>query len=456
MTPEELKKQLEAAVELGKKAETRIEEQQKTISGLVEKIEATKAKYEAVQQQLKDGGGNAEEVKSLSEKLSELTDELSDVRSKMKTPVQSLTSEDQKKALREVAFNAYNDFIKNVKSTNQTDFGLFIKSAEDQFKTLNISSPETGGRAVAEILSMDLIEYSREYSPVLTMIGRRTLSRDYRELVLNAYPAVSDGIENVAGTDFEATATQEYGEVKSDVIKVMADAPITDEAMSGTDYNVYSDLVRLLGDQVGVTLAAKVLYGNGSGKNGRGMLSSSRIDITDVTGESFKPTMGTGARSADVYPAYPTGVSGALGADDSAIVDLMINLHNTLPTKYLKGASYVMNRNTKSVLEKVRDTDGKPIFKFNFIEGDTIRLNGYPVVLDDTYPDIAADSTPITFGDHSKAFAMSNGDIDYMQLNPYKKQGLTYVEYNKEIFTIMQQNDAILVVACTANGPSAV
>ena len=76
-------------------------------------------------------------------------------------------------------------------------------------------------------------------------------------------------------------------------------------------------------------------------------------------------------------------------------------------------------------------------------------------MLDDTLPNIAPDSKPIIFGDLSRAFAMANGDIDYMQVNPYKVQGQRHVEYNKEIFTIMQASDAILVVACTANDGAA-
>ena len=438
MTPEELKALLENAVAQVKKVEDNNTELATKIKSLNTQIDT-----------LTEGANVPDDVKS---QIEDLVNEVSDLRTKMRNPVAEITNEKQKSLLRDMALNSYNTFIKSARKTNKVDFNIFIADAADQFKALNISSPETGGRAVAEILSMDLIEYAREYSPILSQIGvRNGLTRDYRELVLSKYPAIADGIENVAGTDFAKTDTQEYLEVKADTVKVMANAPITDEAFYGTDYNVYSDLIRLLGDQLGVTLAAKVLFGNGGDKNGRGMLSSSRIDITDVTGESFKPSMGADARSSDVFPVIPTGVSGALGTDDEAIQDLMIDAHNTLPTKYLAGASYTMNRKTKGVLEKVRDLDGKPVFKFNMVEGDGIKLNGYPVNLDDTYPDIAVDSTPIVFGDLSRAFAMANGEIDYMQLNPFKKQGVTYVEYNKEIFTIMQNSDAIIVIACTAN-----
>lgn len=436
MTPEELKALLEKSVA---------------------DIEAQRTKNAALEMQIKAFEEKLADAGKDQAKMDELANEISDLRAKMVAPVAVVTDEQAKAAFRDMAKKSYNEFIRDSKEKGYTDFSAFIKAnATEQFKSLNLATPAAGGAAVAEVLSSDLIEYAREYSPILSEIGvRNGLTRDYRELVLTSYPAIADGIENAEGTAFPATATQTYGEVKADTIKVMANAPITDEAFFGATYNVYSDLVRTLGDQIGVKLAHKVIYGDGTDKNGRGILSTSRIDITDATGKSWKPSMGEGARPHDYFPVISTGVSGSLGADADAIQDLVIDLSCTLPTKYLARAKYYMNRKTKGALEKVRDADGKPVFKFNMIEGDTIRLNGYPVVLDDTMPNIAPDSKPIIFGDLSRAFAMANGDIDYMQVNPYKVQGQRHVEYNKEIFTIMQASDAILVVACTANDGAA-
>ena len=55
-----------------------------------------------------------------------------------------------------------------------------------------------------------------------------------------SYPSVAEGIENVAGTDFAQTTTQEYKEVKSKEFKVSAKPRITDEAMYGADIDLYS------------------------------------------------------------------------------------------------------------------------------------------------------------------------------------------------------------------------
>lgn len=433
MTPEELKALLEDAVAQIKVQNDENEKLNVKVQDLTEKLTT------AV---------NAKKVDP--QEIEDLKNELSDVRAKIKTPAQAISDEDQKKALQTMAVKSYNSYIRQAKG-GIVDFQGYMNSIADEFKTLNITTPAEGGSAVASVLSMDLIEYGREYSPILQMIGTKSgLTRDYTESVLISHPSVGDGIENVAGVTLSATDEQTYASVKTDVVKLYANPRLTDEALMGTDYNVYADLVRLIGGEIGIMLAYKVMYGDGTAKNGRGILSSSRIDLA-AAGESFNPTLGAGARDADYFPVYPTGVSGSLGATDKAIVDFFIDLINTLPTKYLGNARFYMNRKTKGVIEKVRDGNDLPIFNTSFMVDGMPTIRGHAVVIDDTMPDIAADSTPIIFGDLSRAFAMANGDIDYMQPNPYKIQGVTILEYNKEIFTIMQASDAILVVGATTN-----
>lgn len=403
--------------------------------------------------------GDQDGVKQLAAQIEEHMTEIDEKFRKLQPTNAVMTEEEKQKVHNEVLKPVIGKWMKGKQNNTAPEFFKFIETgAKEQFKTLNITNPDEGGRAIAEILSRDVIEYAREYSPVLSQVGRKpSMTRNFRELVLVSYPSVAEGIENVAGTDFAETTTQEYKEVKSKEFKVSAKPRITDEAMYGTDINVYADLIRLLGREIGIYLAAQVLFGNGTGKNARGILSSNRVDITDATGESWKPTLApdpANARDADYFPAVATGVSGSLGATDTAIVDFIIDLINLLPTQWLNGARFHMNRKTKGVLEKVRTSDDKPIFINSFMEGGQLMLMGYPVVIDDTLPDLAADSTPIIFGNLAAAYAINDGDIDKMLIDPYTVDDCTVVKYSKEMFEIVQNSDAILVVAATTNGPA--
>ena len=81
-----------------------------------------------------------------------------------------------------------------------------------------------------------------------------------------------------------------------------------------------------------------------------------------------------------------------------------------------------MNENTLLEFEKLRDGNDNPVFRFNYMDGEP-RLNGKPVVIDDTLPDIAANSAFVIYGDLAAAYAINDGDIDQMLLDPYTIKG---------------------------------
>lgn len=447
--------ELKALIE---KATANFEAQKKENAELTVQIKAQEEKFTQLKgefDKLKEGG-DQDEAKKMAKDLEELANEISDLRSKHKEPVTVVTQE-QKQAIHDAVLKpVIGEWLKGKRNNTAPEFFKFIEQqGTERFKTLNLTNADQGGRAVAEVLSRDVIEYAREYSPVLGQVGRKpSMTRNFRELVLVTYPSVAEGIENVNGTNFAQTTTQEYKEVKSKEFKVSAKPRITDEAMYGADIDLYGDLVRLLGREISIYLAAQVLYGNGTGKNARGILSSKRVDITDGTGKSWLPTLAANpanARPADYYPAVGTGVAGDLGADDVARVNFIVDLVNKLPTQWLPGAKFHMNRKVKAMLEKIRDENNKPVFMNSYREGGGFMLMGFPVVIDDTLPNMTANSTPIIFGNLGAAYAINDGDIDKMLIDPYTVDDCTVVKYSKEMFEMVQNSDAILIVACTTN-----
>jgi len=224
--------------------------------------------------------------------------------------------------------------------------------------------------------------------------------------------------------------------------------------MEAPDIDIYNDLIIDLGIEVGEWLATEVTLGNGALAGGdgeaRGILGS-RLDLTATTGESWKPTKGAGKRSAEIFPAYATGVSGDLGTDDKGRVSWLLRFMRQLPVRYRMGAKLDMNENTLSYFELLRDANERPVFRVSYMEGEP-RLNGKPIVLDDNMPDIGADAAFIMYGNLKLAYAINTGDIDKMQINPFIVRGATIVEYDKEMFEMIQRSDALLVGPATTNG----
>ena len=440
--------------ELLEKAQANFNEQREKNEALTKQIADLQGKLDTVTEQMKNGV----DAGQLQTKMEELVEEISDLRSKYRAPASVITDEQQKKAIHDVVMKSFGAFMKKNKGTQGDVVEGLTQEIENQVKTLNLSTPAQGGYAVMEVLSMDVLDHAREFSPIVQQIMLKSdMTRDYRQLIKITYPSIAEGIEAVAGTVPAETSTQTYAEVKSKVFKLYAQPRITNEALYGADINVYQDLITTLGEEIGIYLAAQILYGDGTDLNARGILSSNRVDITDATGKSWLPTLtptGVGARPSDYFPALGTGVSGDFGADDVARVNFLIDAEAALPTRYLVNAKWYMNRKTLARWKKVRFDDGKPALVWDYIDGTRGRvplLNGYAVVVDDTMPDVAANSTPMIFGDLSRAFAYAPGDIDQMLLDPYTKKGNLIVYVEKSFFEMVQRSDAILVIATTTN-----
>ena len=413
------------------------------LEGKVSSVETENAKLKEIQEKAsKVEHASKSEVTELKD---ELRNQIADLETKVKTGTPAITVD--KEALGMAFKNAVGKFTKL--RDNKADFKSFVEL--EVKAALNITNTGEGLESIAEVLSREIVERAREMYPIVGEVRTRNMPRNLREEVLLSFPSVQEGIENVAGTAISETEVQRYGEVTNQVAKVNAKPRITDEAMAAPDLDIYAHLLDLLQDEIGRYLAQQILFGNGTGKNMRGILSSNRVDITNTTGESWNPTFGAGARNLDFYPAYGTGVSGALPATDVAIVDWLIDLTTALPTKYLANAKFYMNRRTLAQFKKVRDANQQPVFLPTYM-GQTMSLMGYPVVIEDYMPDLAADSLFMIFGDLKQAFSMSAGDIDKLLLDPYTVDGCTVVKVDKEYFEMVGKTDSILVCAATTSG----
>ncbi|WP_273689146.1 phage major capsid protein [Ketogulonicigenium vulgare] len=96
-----------------------------------------------------------------------------------------------------------------------------------------------------------------------------------------------------------------------------------------------------------------------------------------------------------------TGSTAALPAD--SIVDLVY----ALGAEYRAGASFVMNSKTTGVLRKLKDSDGRFLWSDGLAAGEPARLMGYPVLIAEDMPDIAANAFPVAFGNFTAGYTIA-------------------------------------------------
>lgn len=100
-----------------------------------------------------------------------------------------------------------------------------------------------------------------------------------------------------------------------------------------------------------------------------------------------------------------TGVSGDFATSSPA--DALLDLVYSLGAGYRRQARFVMNSTTASEVRKFKDSDGRYLWSEAMAEDHPPRLFGYPVVIAEEMPDIAADAQAIAFGDFQSGYVIA-------------------------------------------------
>ncbi|SFR41621.1 phage major capsid protein, HK97 family [Yoonia tamlensis] len=98
----------------------------------------------------------------------------------------------------------------------------------------------------------------------------------------------------------------------------------------------------------------------------------------------------------------PTGTAGGIDGGD-AVVDLVY----ALGAEYRANGTFVMNSKTAGTIRKLKDNDGRFLWSDGLAAGEPARLMGYPVLIAEDMPDIAADAMAIAFGDFGAGYTVA-------------------------------------------------
>ena len=98
----------------------------------------------------------------------------------------------------------------------------------------------------------------------------------------------------------------------------------------------------------------------------------------------------------------PTGVDGDIGNGDA-----LIELVYALGAEYRANGTFVMNSKTAGTVRRLKDNDGRFLWSDGLAAGEPARLLGYPVVICEDMPDIAAGAYAIAFGDFEAGYTVA-------------------------------------------------
>lgn len=366
-----------------------VEEGNKTIEALRGKVEALEGKAADVIDQAaldKMKADLSESMKSESvakTELKALEDRLAEIEAKGNRPGQAARGGD---ALVEEHKQAFINYIRN---PDDAQAQSELRAAEKKAAEVNTGTNSSGGFAVPTELSSTIGRLAQDRSPIRQISRVISGSVGYEELMdLNGYGTEwvgEGGTRNKTDTPDIARIAPSYG-------SIVAKPRVTFESLDDLVFDAEGWLSDAASREIAIGEGKAFVSGNGVNKP-MGFLAGATSGQKD------------GVRAFGTLQHLITGVADGLGANP---FDQLIRLIYGTKAQYRNGAGFVLNSNTMADYATVKDVQGQYILQRAVAEGMKDRLLGYSATVVEDMPDVAADTTPVGFGDFEEGYLISD------------------------------------------------
>jgi HK97 family phage major capsid protein len=191
-------------------------------------------------------------------------------------------------------------------------------------------------------------------------------------------------------TDTAETAAPQIERISIPLYELSAMPKASQRLLDDSAFDIEGWLAGRIADKFARAEAAAFVTGDGAGK---------------PTGFLNGLTLPNAIWTWGVLGYVATGTAGDF--DANAPADAIVDLVYALGAQYRAGASFVMNSKTAGAVRKMKDADGRFLWSDGLAAGEPARLMGYPVLIAEDMPDIAADSMAIAFGDFRAGYTIA-------------------------------------------------
>jgi HK97 family phage major capsid protein len=127
----------------------------------------------------------------------------------------------------------------------------------------------------------------------------------------------------------------------------------------------------------------------------------------------------------------PSGAASDFPATNAA--DTIVNLVYALSADYRANGTFVMNSKTAGAVRKMKDADGRFMWSDGLAAAEPARLMGYPVLICEDMPDIAANAYAIAFGDFASAYTIAERPDVRVLRDPFSAKPHVLFYANKRV-----------------------
>ena len=327
-------------------------------------------------------------LKGLEEKRAELQERATEILEKAKKETRAFTDEESKEfdeiekeiekidKTIEAEERARNFEIKKGKKKMEEEkqenreekelrcFANFIRGKVEERADVNMTQTENGA-VVPSSIANKIIEKVVDMCPIYSMADRYNVKGT---LNIPYYDEETQKIECEYAEEFtDGTSTSgKFASISLGGFLARALTKVSKSLMNKTDFDLVSFVVKKMGQAIAKFLEKELLFGT-AGK---------------ITGLNSGVTQ-------EVRAASATAIT----------TDELIDLQETIPDVYQAGAIWIMNKATRTVIRKLKDSDGNYLLNKDMTAKWGYTLLGKPVYTSDNMPKMETGKTAIFYGD---------------------------------------------------------
>ncbi|MGL5838237.1 MAG: phage major capsid protein [Sphingorhabdus sp.] len=304
--------------------------------------------------------------------------------------------------------------------------GFLRAGREIELKSFAGNVAADGGFAIPKEIDEEIDRTLKSISPIRAVANVvRVGSAGYRKLV------TTNGVASGWASEVAArptTTTPVFNEIVPSFGELYANPAATQAMLDDAQFDVEAWLADEIAMQFAKAEGTAFVNGDGVDKP-KGFLTYTTALASDAT------------RAFGQLQYVPSGVAATLPTTnpESKLLDLV----HALRAPYRQGAAWVMNSETLATIRKFKTADGAFIWTPGLVTGQPDTLLGYPVIESEDMPSIAANSTPIAFGNFKAGYLIAERSETNILRDPYSNKPYVNFYATKRIGGAVSNSEAI-------------
>jgi HK97 family phage major capsid protein len=304
--------------------------------------------------------------------------------------------------------------------------GFLRQGREVELKSFAGNVPADGGYALPKEIDAQIDATLKSVSPIRAVANVvRVGSAGYRKLV------TTNGLASGWASEVAArpnTATPTFNEIVPSFGELYANPAATQAMLDDAQFDVEAWLADEIATQFAKAEGSAFVNGDGVDKP-KGFLTYTTAATKDDV------------RAFGQLQYVPSGLAGGLPTTNAE--NKLLDLVHALRAPYRQGAVWVMNSETLATIRKFKTADGAFLWMPGMVSGQPDTLLGYPIVESEDMPSIAANSTPIAFGNFKAGYLIAERSETNILRDPYSNKPYVNFYATKRLGGAVSNSEAI-------------